>query len=508
MIKLNWMAKACGVFLLWATAATTLPAQTLTTLGRFGGTDGGSPHGGLIQATDGNFYGTTDAGGANSNSACTAYEYSGCGAVFKVTPSGTLTTLYSFCSQENCTDGYIPIGPLVQGSDGNVYGTTVGGGAYDDCVVGTCGGTVFKITPSGTLSTLYSFSSGADGFGPFGGLVQAANGDFYGITFYGGSNSHICSEDDGCGTAFKITPSGTLTTLHTFDYTDGANPYGALVLGNDGNLYGTTYSGGANGVGTAFKISPGGTLTTLHSFDGTDGSEPLGGLVQGIDADFYGTTFFGGAYPDSGTVFKISPSGTLTTLHSFAGYPTDGSGPECALVRGSDGNLYGTTFQGGSYSCGAFDYGCGTLFTITPGGTLTTLYSFDNKAPHGIEPIGALLQSTNGSFYGTTYYGGADDVCGTIAKVSCGTIFSLSAGLKPFVETQPASGPVGTAVNILGSNLTGATSVTFNGTPAVFTVVSQTLITTTVPAGASTGTVEVVRPNGKGFSNVPFTVRP
>src|SRR5580658_3077155 len=132
MIKLNWMAKACGVFLLWATAATTLPAQTLTTLGRFGGTDGGSPHGGLIQATDGNFYGTTDAGGANSNSACTAYEYSGCGAVFKVTPSGTLTTLYSFCSQENCTDGYIPIGPLVQGSDGNFYGTTVGGGAYGD----------------------------------------------------------------------------------------------------------------------------------------------------------------------------------------------------------------------------------------------------------------------------------------------------------------------------------------------------------------------------------------
>jgi uncharacterized repeat protein (TIGR03803 family) len=512
MSKFGWMTKACGIALLWPMAAVALPAQTFTTLATFDGTDGGSPHGDLIQATDGNFYGTTDAGGANSNNACTGYEFNACGTVFKVTPSGTLTTLYSFCSQSNCADGYIPNGPLVQGADGNFYGTTLGGGAYDDdCVVGTCGGTVFKITPGGTLTTLYSFSAGAGGHGPTGGLAQAANGDFYGTTGYGGSNSRSCSEEGGCGTVFTITPNGTLTTLHDFDYTDGSNPLAGLIQGKDGNFYGTTIRGGTSsacfvGCGTVFKIIPSGTLTTLVSFDGTDGSEPSVALVQGINGDFYGTTDFGGTNGGYGTVFKITPSGVLTTLHSFAGYPTDGSGPEGALVQGSDGNLYGTTFEGGAYSCGVYDIGCGTVFTITPRGTLTILYSFDNKIPHGIEPIGALVQSTNGSFYGTTYYGGANGVCGTFDKVSCGTIFSLSVGLKPFVETEPTSGTVGTPVNILGSNLTGATNVTFNGTPAEFTVVSKTLTTTTVPVGATTGTVEVVRPNGKGLSNVPFTV--
>jgi uncharacterized repeat protein (TIGR03803 family) len=510
MSKLNWVTKACGVFLFWS-AATTLPAQTFTTLFTFDGTDGGQPRGGLIQATDGNFYGTTNAGGANTNSLCTAYEFNACGTVFKITPSGTLTTLYSFCSQANCTDGFLPVGPLVQGADGDFYGATLAGGANGDCVAGSCGGTVFKITPSGTLTTLYSFGTTPDGFGPSGPLVQAADGTFYGVTSYGGANnSHACLEilGYGCGTVFKITPRGTLTTLHSFDFTDGATPLAGLVQGADGDYYGTTYEGGANGapigLGTIFKITPGGTLTTLHSFDATDGDEPLGGLVQATNGELYGTTFSGGDARNAqceggcGTVFAITTSGALTTLDRFDG--KNGNGPEEALVQGTDGNLYGATLFGGAK-------GFGTIFKITPSGTLTILYSSFGYEP-GVEPTGALLQSTNGIFYGTTYYGGTNNVCGTGEKVGCGTIFSLSVGLKPFVETQPTSGAVAAAVNILGTNLTDATGVTFNGTPAVFTVVSKTLITTTVPTGAITGTVQVVTPNGNGLSNVPFTVLP
>ena len=509
MSKSSWLTKASGIVLLWAMAAVALPAQTFTTLFKFDATDGGQPHGGLIQATDGNFYGTTGGGGVNTNSACTAYGFSACGTVFKITPSGTLKSLYNFCSQSNCADGYIPIGPLVQGTDGNLYGTTLGGGANDNCVVGTCGGTVFTITSSGTLTTLYSFSSGAHGYNVIAGLVQATDGDFYGTTESGGAGSnHICVEDGGCGTVFKITPSGTLTTLHSFDFSDGLCPLAGLVQGTDGDFYGTTYIGGANGPplgqGTVFKMTPSGALTTLHSFDGADGAGPLAGLVQGTDGDFYGTTFSGGTNytcngTTCGTVFKITPTGTLTTLHSFD--ETDGDGPEGTLVQGTDGDLYGTTTFGDAK-------GYGTVFTITPGGTLTTLYSSFGYKP-GIEPTGALLQSTTGEFYGTTGYGGGiNDFCGTEQKVSCGTIFSLSVGLKPFVETQPTIGSVGTPVNILGSNLTDATGVTFNGTPAVFTVVSKSLVTTTVPAGATTGTVQVITPNGKGLSNVPFTVLP
>jgi uncharacterized repeat protein (TIGR03803 family) len=475
MRKFNWMTKACGAFLLWATAAVALPAQTFTTLHSFDGTDGSNPYAGLVQATDGNQYGATEHGGANGE-----------GTVFKITPSGALTTLYSFCSQSNCTDGSNPQTVLVQGADGNFYGATTFGGSDSSCTnFGFTGcGTVFKITPSGTLTTLHSFS-GTDGALPNTALVQATNGKFYGTTPYGGN--YACG--GGCGTIFSITPSGTLTTLHTFDGTDGFNPEGVLVQTANGNFYGTTYNGGANGDGTAFKITPSGTLTTLHNFDGTDGEWP-NGLAQAANGNFYGTTQIGGAYA-YGTVFTITPSGTLTTLHSFDG--TDGQFPVAwsgALVQATNGSFYGTTEDGGTS-------GDGTIFTITPSGTLTTLHNFDNT--DGAIPTAGLVQGTDGSFYGTAYEGGAN---------GDGTIFSLSVGLKPFVETQPTSGAVGAAVNILGTNLTSATGVTFNGAPAAFTVVSRSLITTTVPAGATSGKVQVSGPGGAGSSKVPFLVRP
>jgi uncharacterized repeat protein (TIGR03803 family) len=431
-----------------------------------------------------------------------------------MTPGGKLTTLYSFCNQTNCTDGSQPRAGLLQGINGNFYGTTVERGAgacagHLDC------GTVFEIVPAGKLTTLYNFCSETgctDGDGPFAGLVQAANGGFYGTTSYGGS-SNACKFGGytvGCGTVFSITPSGNLTTLYNFcangypHCTDGYWPAAALLQATDGNFYGTTEFGGANGWGTVFEITPTGTFKTLYTFCSkagcTDGGTPTGWLIQATDGDFYGTTVAQGAKL-GGTVFKITPEGTLTTLYSFClqGYnctdDTIGEGPQAGLVQGTNGRLYGTTVQGGgSHNC---TYGCGTIFELTQQGeawTLKTLHSFDLE--DGWYPYG-LFQATNGNLYGTTYYGGAG---------SDGTVFTLDVGLGPFVRTLPTFGPVGTPVMILGNNLTGATGVSFNGTAATFTVVSDTEIETIVPAGATTGKVQVTTFSGTLVSNVAFRV--
>jgi uncharacterized repeat protein (TIGR03803 family) len=319
-----------GIFTL-TLLVTSANAQTFTTLHSFDGTDGSQVFPGLVQAANGDLYGATADGGANSNRGCVA----NCGTVFKITLAGKLTTLYSFCSQSGCSDGAEPQATLVQDTNGNLYGTTF--------ILGTNnGGTVFKISLGGKLTTLYSFCSQSgcsDGDGPSAPLVQATNGDLYGTTLFGGSNA--C----GCGTVFKITSSGKLTTLHSFDGTDGNAP-GPLVQATDGNFYGTANQGGANGAGTVFKITASGKLTTLYNFCSlngcTDGEAPLAGLVQGTHGNFYGTATQGGAN-GYGTVFKITPSGKLTTLDSFAPYGF----PEATLVLATDGNFYGTTYEGG-----------------------------------------------------------------------------------------------------------------------------------------------------------------
>jgi uncharacterized repeat protein (TIGR03803 family) len=515
MGKLDWRNRACTAVLLCVTAPIGLSAQTFKTLHRFDGTDGIEPSAGLVQATGGNLYGTTGFGGANMTD-CNV----GCGTVFKINPNGgPVKTPYSFCSQGGtaCTDGSVARAALVQGTGGNFYGTTQHGGANGE-------GTVFRITPSGTLTTLYSFCSqgGAnctDGSSPYVGLVQATNGNFYGTTLSGGTDCPVgYGYGTGCGTVFKITPSGTLTTLYSFcsrggrDCTDGSLPFAGLVQATNGNFYGTTEYGGANNHGTVFKITPSGALTKLYSFCSqsgcTDGANPFGPLVQATDGNLYGTTQIGGAntsrrcaHQGCGTVFKITPSGTLTTLYSFCSHGCrDGANPFGPLVQATDGNFYGTTVGGGfPYICGGL--GCGTVFKITPSGALTTLHSFDGgDGGDGAYPNG-LVQATNGNFYGTTEGGGA-------YPCDCGTVFGLSVGLGPFVETQPAAARVGGFVQILGTNLTAATSVSFNGTPAVFRVVLNSWIKTTVPEGATTGTVQVVTPGGTLSSNVPFRVLP
>jgi uncharacterized repeat protein (TIGR03803 family) len=454
-----------------ALCATPAIAQTFTTLHSFDGADGVSPWAGLVQANNGHLYGTTVGGGADGN-----------GTAFTITTSGTLT---SFAVNY----GMLPYGGLVQAAEGYLYGTTSAGGAV-------FGGTIFKITPSGTLTTLYSFCSQsgcADGSAPYATLIQAPNGNLYGTTMGGGANRD--------GTVFSITPAGTLTTLYSFcsqsGCSDGASPEAPLVQATNGDFYGTTNNGGgASGSGTVFKITSTGTLTTLYTFCSQggsfcgDGANPSAGLVLSSNGNFYGTTYSGGAN-GIGTVFELTPTGTLTTLYSFGSQSDDGISPN-ALVEASNGDFYGTTEIGGANSAG-------TIFTITPSGTLTTLYSFcsQTSCTDGADPQGGLIQDTHGNFYGTTYGGGTN---------GDGTVFTLATGLGPFVESQPTFGRVGTAVNILGSGLTGATSVTFNGTAAVFKVVSNSEITTTVPAGASSGKIKVVTPSRPLLSNVPFQV--
>jgi uncharacterized repeat protein (TIGR03803 family) len=478
------MGTLAALALAWTTAAIaphSAEAQTFTTLYSFCSqtncTDGNVPYAVLTQATDGNFYGTTSAGGAYGE-----------GTVFKITPGGTLTTLYSFCSQgtaPNCADGFLPTGGLVQATDGNFYGTTLRGGAHNK-------GTVFEITPGGSLITLHSFG-GLTGKAPYAALIQGADRNLYGTTLYGGA-----SRD---GTIFKVTPKGKLTLLHSFDGTDGQYPYGGVIQASDGNLYGTTNGGGADVCcGTVFKITPSGDFSTLASFssaaNSSDGNQPFGGLVQSSNGDFYGTTQFGGATGCCGTVFSITPGGTLTTLHSFD--VVAGGGSPNGLIQATDGDFYGTAQSGGTTDNGV-------VFKVAPDGTVTTLYSLCSQGTFpfctdGYQPYAALIQATNGDFYGTTTEGGVN---------GGGIIFHLSVGLGGFVETQTTSGAVGSKVVILGNDLVGASRVTFNGVAARFTVVSESEITAKIPAGATTGFVEVTQQNGAVLqSNSQFAVTP
>ena len=239
-------------------------------------------------------------------------------------------------------------------------------------------------------------------------------------------------------------------------------------------------------------------MTTLYSFcpqdECADGQGPYAGLIQTADGNLYGTTYYGGSH-NYGTVFQLAPGGALTTLHRFClSACADGKYPYAGLVQATNGELYGTTSEGGANLSG-------TIFKITPTGTFTTLYSFCSQpgCPDGSSPYGGLMQSTDGDLYGTTFYGGANKY---------GTIFRLSVGLGPFVATRPTAGPVGAAVIILGTDLTGTTSVSFNGAAAAFEIVSNSEITTTVPAGATSGKVQVVIPSGTLSSNMPFRVQP
>jgi uncharacterized repeat protein (TIGR03803 family) len=363
-----------------------------------GSMDGTNPQAGLIQGSDGNLYGTTSTGGAGILSA---------GTVFKLTQGGVETVLYSFCSVSSplCADGESPVAGVIQGTDGNFYGTTQRGG------LGL--GTVFKLTPDGVESVLYSFCgtpgagscAAGDGALPQAGLIQVGEA-LYGTTFQGGRYNE--------GTVFELTPAGVETVLHSFDgnygyhgIADGVNPLAALILGSDGNLYGTTEFGGADNAGTVFQITLSGFEMQIHSFANSpeDGKFPKAALIQASDGNFYGTTNDGGS-TGGGTVYRLNADNVETVLYSFnqASLSTDGNGPRGNLLQASDGNIYGTTTSGGVYDLG-------TILKITLDGVETVLHSFsagNGATADGSSPEAGLLQDSSGNFYGTTYGGGAN----------------------------------------------------------------------------------------------------
>lgn len=307
-----------------------------------GGSDGANPQTDLITDADGNLYGTASAGGANN-----------CGIAFKVRPNGLETVLYTFKCRP---DGFTPNGGLVMDTAGNLYGTTYGGGAPNM-------GTVFKLAPDGTETIAYAFQGGGDAAYPNSGLIRDKKGNLFGTTYGGGTAA--------LGTVYKISPKGKETVLYSFQGgSDGASPFASLIADASGNLYGTTWAGGGSGCngsgcGTVFRVALDGTETVLHSFaGGSDGFGPYAGVTLDASGNLYGSTLYGGGSGCSGNgcglVFQLAPDGSKTDLHDFTG--ADGSRPSANFLADTKGNLYGTTFDGGGSGCGGS--GCGVVFKI------------------------------------------------------------------------------------------------------------------------------------------------
>jgi uncharacterized repeat protein (TIGR03803 family) len=376
----------------------------------------------LVLGNDGNFYGTTFIGGTNYIEIGSGYY--GYGSVFKMTSGGTFTSLYSFSGP----DGRGPVGNLMQGADGNLYGATTDGGA----LASVSNGSLFQITTNGILTTLYSFGLPGDftnilpadvfhtGAHPVAGVVQGTDGNFYGTTTTGGDADGNSANNQG--TVFQFAAGGTMNVLHAF-FSDtnaafnveGGMPASELTKGPDGNFYGTTYFGGTNYNGTIFRITTNGTFTALYSFSSVAG-KTYAPLLLGKDGNFYGTAQGMNSENGSGIIFQFTTNGVFTVLHTFFFM-----GPPSSLIQGSDGNFYGTTSQGGPYDP---VYGGGTVFQMTTNGTVTTLYSF--SGPDGQEPQGALVEGKDGNLYGTTSYGGPNWDSVSPVNTGYGTIFRIT----------------------------------------------------------------------------------
>ncbi len=432
-----------------------LPDNAVANLHLFNFDDGYSPYPAIMQAADGNFYGTTNPGNSE---------------IYRMTPDGTLTVLYKL--------GYpvvSELSTLVQGNDGNFYGTASGDGQYGD-------GSVFRMTLDGVVTTLHSFALYTGG-NPLAALVLARDGNFYGTTTSKGSY------EENSGTIFKITPDGTLTVLH--DFGDELGRPSALIQAVDGNFYGTSMVGGDNSLGAVFRMTPDGTVTTLHSFNSTEGNEPDAALVQGTDGNFYGTTRYG-VIDGPGTIFVMTPGGTLTTLHTFT--DTEGLYPS-ALVCGKDGSFYGTTSRG-IYTGDGDPHGI--LFRMTPGGTLTTLHTF---IPFEGQTHSALVQAADGSFYGTD----ADAGIG-----AAGIIYKTTLDAAPITVNVPTVSLAVTRPKVtMGSGGQGVFTVSLPAAQAADLVLRYTVKgsavngtdyatvsgTVTIPAGATSAPVKI-KPRG------------
>jgi uncharacterized repeat protein (TIGR03803 family) len=465
----------CGrtMFLILTTslllAVSLASAQTYSVLYTLGGHTADPLNPGAIglisQGRDGNLYTTAQFGGSHNS-----------GTAFVFTPGGALTRLFDFSPYPS------PVAPwsgLTMGTNGNFYGTTTSGGTHSV-------GTVFTMTPTGSTTFPWNFTGGTDDGTPEAAPVLGLDGNLYGTTAEVYAATY--------GIAYKMTPAGKFTLIHTFDYTHGFTPY-QLILGLDGYFYGVTRAGGTSGLGIVYRMSKGGAVKVLHNFTGypNDGNLPIGTLVQANNGTLYGTTYQGGS-ANTGTVFKISPSGTgYAVLYHFnrTAHPNDGTLPYAGLTLGTDGNLYGNTNSGGTKNAGL-------LFQITPAGAYTTLYNFCSvTCADGFGPQVALIQHTNGKFYG--------DTAGN--SLGGGALFSLDMGLAPFANLVLWQGKVGQSIQVLGQGFTGTTGVKVGGTAATFNVVSDTYLTATVPAGSS-GPVTVATPGGTLTSLRQYKVLP
>jgi len=363
----------------------------------------------VTQGSDGNLYGTAATGGP-FNPACVA-NLDGCGILFRLSPSGTFTVLHTFeaTTADHRQNPAFPYGALVQASDGNFYGTTSGGAS------------VYRLTPGGSVTTM-TFLGGNS----YGDLIQGQDGNLYGTTAFGGEGtcpadrSALCHPTAGEGTVFAMSLSGSLTTLKVFSGgADGARPYAGLVIGPDGAFYGTTRGGGTAGRGTVFRITSGGAFSTIHTFTGSDGSFPYSRMTLGGDGNFYGVTTNGGGGADAGVVFKVSPGGAFSVLHAFSGFsvpdpsprpgvPLDGAYPAAPLVPVADGTFIGVSAGGGAYAGG-------TVFKISPAGTYVQLFTFAGNA-EGSSPIW-LVRGSDGAIYGNCQYGGVRNM-GSVFRIT------------------------------------------------------------------------------------------
>ena len=384
----GWLA-ASAIF----AATSSLAGEPFKVLHAFAGPPEGSrPYAGLVAAPDGSLYGTTGEGGTG-----TRCLDQGCGTIFRTKPNGATTVLHSF---DNVTDGSAPLAGLLLASDGNFYGTTYIGGPL-------VGGTLFRISPKGKFKLLHTFQrAGVGGAGPSGELAEGPDGAIYGTTNEGGAgtSSNCFVDHEGCGTVFKYTGKSGVEVLHSFsgEGGDGAFPSGSLLMAKDGNLYGTTYGGGAQQHGTLYRITPSGVMTVLHQFDLATGANPQGGLVQVADGALYGTTFIGGS-KSGGTVFRITTAGEYSLVHEFD-YDQGDNGPLGTLVVGPRKLLYGVLFYGGDLAhCWM---GCGSVYSVSTGGEFARLHVFSGGDADGLWPSDGLARLGDKKLVGMTQRGG------------------------------------------------------------------------------------------------------
>ena len=456
-------------------AATIASSQTYTKLYSYpigaGASSGiGAPQI-MSQGRDANLYSTISNSGTPAR-----------GTAYMMTTAGAPTTVYTFCSLTSCADGAYPFGGVTLGFDGNFYGTTQSGGSHGV-------GSVFKVTPTGTLTTLWNFANGTDESVPVYTTVLGKDNNMYGVSWgqYVGQY----------GAMFKVSSAGVFKALSDFNATNGAVP-NLPTQGTDGNFYGTAQGGGdpTCKCGVIYKATTAGKITVLHTFKGypTDGYRPIGVLIQGNDGNFYGTTYQGGLH-NQGSVFKITPNGVFTLLYSFyygGGTSFDPVLPEAGLTPGTDGNLYGVGTAGGTKNAGA-------IFKITPAGSESILYNFCSVTCNdGFGPATPLVLHTDGKFYGNT---NGNSLGGSV-------FYRLDVGFQPLVDLVNWTAKVGQTLEILGQGFTGTTAVSFNGVNGTFKNVSDTYMTATVPAGALTGSVTVTTFTSSMTSNRKFLVIP